>query len=429
MPTFDRRFVLAGLAFTVLGGSALGAVNLALVHASLGPVLQTHVQAHAHAQTFGFILLFIAGFGGALLPRMVHRPLRWPALARASFGLLAGGAALHFFGQPVARWWPGRLLVGLSAPLLVAGAAATAANTFALTLRFRTPYRFERWVQLAAALLVAAALLDALLAARVALGGPDDALYPAWGAQPLWHLAVYGVGVPYALGIALRTLPAFTGSGPVRPRPARLALALLAAGVPVQALAYGLLGGDAPWRAPLDAVARAVEGAGLLTACAAFRWNRSRLPLGAAAGRAFARAARLAFAWLALAGTLRLGTAAAQALGASPSALVFDAERHLVTIGFLITLILAMAQKLLPVLEGVPLRHARLGPAALALVTVGVIARTVQALAAAGFPGLLAVSAFSGVAVWLGLALLAAMVVPTLRSARAAALPPRRASA
>jgi hypothetical protein len=411
----DRRFLFAGLAFTVLGGSALGAVNLAMVHASLGSVPPTHYQAHAHAQIFGFFALFVAGFGLQLLPRMARAPLPFPRLARAAFPLLGGGAALHFLGQPIAQWWPGRVLLGLSGLALFPGSVAFALNAIKLVRPIKRTPAFAGLVTLGALGISLAAGLDAALALSAAVSGEPN--YPGEVAQPLWHLAVYGGILPFTFGMATRTLPPFLGGGPVRALPARVALGCLMAGVPAQAVAPALAGRpDLPWAHGLDLGARAVVGAGLLAAPLAFHFKRPHLRLAAANDDRFWLAARIAFGWLALAGGLRVASAAAEALGAEVNGLVLDTERHLVTIGFLLTFLTAMAPRLVPTLTRGPLRRGALRRWILALLTLGVIARCAEAFAPFGFPALLELSAWSGAVVWVGMVLFAVMMVSTLRA-------------
>lgn len=411
----DRRFLFAGIAFTVLGGSALGAVNLAMVHASLGPVPPTHYQAHAHAQIFGFFTLFVAGLGLQLLPRMARAALPHPRLARASFALLGGGAALHFFGQPIAQWWPGRVILGLSGLLLFPGAIAFGLNAVKLVRPIKRTPAFVGLVTLGTTGIALASGLDGALALRAAISG--EPLYPGEAAQPLWHLAVYGGIVPFTLGMATRTLPPFLGGGPLRALPARVALACLAAGVPAQALALALAGRpELPWARGLDLAARALVGAGLLAAPAAFHFKRPRLRLAAANDDRFGLAARLAFSWLALAGAIRVGSAVAEALGAEVNSLVLDSERHLVTIGFLITFVTAMAPRLVPTLTQRPLRRGALRRWILLLVTVGVATRCTEAFAPYGLPELLQLSAWSGAVVWVAMVLFGVVMVSTLRA-------------
>ncbi|HET9449921.1 MAG TPA: hypothetical protein VFO83_03525, partial [Aggregicoccus sp.] len=107
----DGRPLAAALAFTLLGGTAMGASNLLVTYGLSRPMSLTHTQAHAHAQAFGFVGLLLVGFGHGLLPRLLRRPLPFPRMARATFGLVAGGALLHLLGLPLAAWWPGRALV------------------------------------------------------------------------------------------------------------------------------------------------------------------------------------------------------------------------------------------------------------------------------------------------------------------------------
>jgi hypothetical protein len=407
--SLDARPIAAALAFTLLGGTAMGAANLLEAYALSRPMSLTHTQAHAHAQAFGFVGLFLVGFGHALLPRLVRRPLPFPRAARATFALVAGGALLHLLGLPLSAWWSGRLLVALGAVPLALGLGAYCLNVWGLLRGERAD--FAPLVRLGALLLALSALLAAVLAAGLLLRG--ERLYRADEVQRVWLLAVEGAAVALALGVAARMLPALVGTRPARGPLLAAAHAALVAGVGGGALLG--LAGVAP-DAGLSLLARGLAGAALVLGALAFPLGRLKVK---GKDPFFPLAVRCAFLALLLAGLLTVQGAAAQARGLGPWAPP-DVTRHLLTIGFLSLLIAAMAVKLVPGLIGAgtparaPLRWVALGGlAGAALLRAGV------PLVWRGVPGAAGAVALSGMLGWVGLLALALLLRATWKKARA----------
>ncbi len=403
----DLRFLALGLGLTLVGGTALGAVHLMWVYGLQIPSPQTHVQAHAHAQLFGFVGAFIAAFGYHLLPRFVRRPLPFPRLARASFWLLGGGALLHFLGQPASHWAPGFWLMALSGPLLAAGGVAFALQVVALLRGFDSREGFHRWVIAGSVGYALACVLAGVLSVRAGLLG--ERLYPYDEVQAVWTLALFGGLVPFTLGVGARmALPMLFG-GVVRTGPFLAAFGLLLVGAPLLFLSS--------FFPALQLAGLAALGASLLLAALAFLLPRGRvLPLSA--DPFFSACVFGAYLCLAVAGAAYLAAAAAGALGGRVDLLVLDAARHLVTVGFLVLLIVGMGLRLLPSLRGTYLRSPGLRWWVFGLLALAVVARSSEVLAVFGWPFALKASAASGALAWVGLLLLTILLGRTFLAAR-----------
>jgi hypothetical protein len=113
-------YVVTGLLFLVLPGTFLGVWNLVSLSGrqSLGALSPAWVQAHGHAQIFGWLGTFIIGIGYYSLSKMGGVMPFAAGRGWASWILWTGGAA--------ARWaanvteWEWRLLLPLSAFLQLA---------------------------------------------------------------------------------------------------------------------------------------------------------------------------------------------------------------------------------------------------------------------------------------------------------------------
>src|SRR5262249_24571762 len=64
------------------------------------------VNAHGHAQIFGWVGLFVMGFASQAFPRFKHASLSHPGLAYASLWLMAAGLVFRSLLQPLAAVQP-----------------------------------------------------------------------------------------------------------------------------------------------------------------------------------------------------------------------------------------------------------------------------------------------------------------------------------
>src|SRR5580765_929249 len=91
--TIYRPFFKAGIAVVLTLGAAWGAWLLLRIglEGSFRAVGLHEVNAHGHAQIFGWVGLFVMGFAYQAFPRFKHASLVFPRLAVASLGLMLTG--------------------------------------------------------------------------------------------------------------------------------------------------------------------------------------------------------------------------------------------------------------------------------------------------------------------------------------------------
>jgi uncharacterized protein involved in response to NO len=317
-----------------------------------------------------------------------------------SAGTLAGAAALHAAGFAAFGAWVWRALDPPALRVL------------------------RRQLVLATAWLAAAAALETVLrSSALAAGLPGP--HPG-GLQVVYAMALFGGVLGWVLGVLLRAGPMFVVDWRVPSLVARTVPLLLAG-----AIALAALSELAPLAAaPAAVLARLGDLAALATALAvivgagALRRAPRALPMlsrSAAETRLF----RLALACAAAAAVLAVA-AGGLAAGGQPARLLADAVRHLLTIGFLTSIVAAMAFRLIPILERTPLRWPSLRLVTFWALLAAVVLRTSQVAVGVGGRPLAHVVALSGVFAWLAVAavavgLVAAMLAP---AGRRAAAPP-----
>lgn len=406
-PPLYRPFALIAFAAALLGGTPLGVWMLAWLYRGVSAPAASWILLHASLQIFGFFGTLIPGVAQHLVARFTGRAVERQPLARPLVPLLAAAVALR-----VAGTWadgPGWLLLGA----LVQAAAFALFGWWCWRALDPPPLGvLRRHLALATAWIATACLLEAFVRFHaLVLGAP----VPGLGAMRAVHaMAIYGGVVGWVMGVLLRAGPMFVADWRLTPAAQRSLAWLLGLGTALAAA--GELG---EWPSPVGAaLTRLGESAVLGTVVTvlalggAFR-KRSGLPMlsrSVEESRIFRLATGSVTAAAAGAAVATIG-----ALAGWPMHVLTDAVRHLVTVGFLTSIVVAMAFRLLVVLEARALAWPRLRVVAFWALLGGVALRTAEVLVAWGVPGLAPWVPLSGLLVWTALACVAANLAAALR--------------
>src|SRR5215471_14861860 len=206
-------YAVTGLLFMLLPGTFLGAWNLFSIssqHQS-GSVSPAWIQAHGHAQIFGWIGTFIIGIGyysiskmGAIAPFAVSRG--W-----VSWILWTTGVVLRWLAN--VSLWNWQELLPLSAAFEL---AAFLIFFITVSRHPRTGRGIEVWMLLVIASSIGflfLLLFNAGIVAYLAVAAPAPEI-PHWLDQRFLVLATWGVPVLAVWGFNARWLPAFMGLQP-----------------------------------------------------------------------------------------------------------------------------------------------------------------------------------------------------------------------
>jgi uncharacterized protein involved in response to NO len=358
-------YILSGLIFLLLPGTFLGVWNLITISREGGSaqLSSAWIQAHGHAQIFGWIGSFILGIGFYSLPRMRGRH-RLPATTGwVAWALWTSGVWLRWLANVYS--WNWSVALPLSAIL----------ELLAFLLFFRCMLRHKRQdgpvpaaapqpVWILAVLtgtigFLVTIVMNAFGAFLVAAEGSTPAFPAAFDARFL-AVATFGFIVPTIWGFSARWVPVFLGLAAVRPRWLKIALLLDGMGVALELLGFASAG---------SMVLLASSGAAL------FALRLLEPPVQAAkilgVHSTFPSFVRVAYSWLLIAAAI--GVAAQH----------FDygggfrgAARHALTVGFFSTMVFAIGQRVLPAFSGMKLLFSpRIMFAALALLNLGCVLR------------------------------------------------------
>ena len=355
-------YISTGLLFMLLPGTFLGVWNLLAISSrrAADSVSPAWIQAHGHAQIFGWIGTFILGIGFYSIPKL--RRLNSFALSAvwSSWALWTIGVTM--------RWvtgvyqWQWRTLLPLSAVLELAAFVIFFRTVSGHRPKDSDESRLDEWV-----LVVIAGSIGLLLALLVnfgitmflALRGTSPEI-PAEFDQRFLVLQTWGFLVPFVWGFSAKWLPVFLGLRSLRGRILLLAVAVNSAGV---LLAF------AGWTRAAGVV---LLGA-LATAVFALRLFEPGARPAKVKGvhTSFPVFVRLAYAWAVVAGTLGIWAASVQ-----NSHGIWGASRHALTVGFLATMVFAIGQRVLPAFSGMRLLFStKLMFIALVFLTVGCLLR------------------------------------------------------
>ena len=364
-------YITAGLLFMLLPGTFLGVWNLLAISAdhTVNSLSPAWLQAHGHAQIFGWLGTFILGIGFYSLSKMGN--LKPFAVSRGwtAFGFWTAGASLRWLANVTDWYW--RAMLPLSAVLELAGFLL-----FLLTVLDHRPAatpgsrrKKDGWMVLVTGSTIAfLATLSVNLGSTIylALHGDSPAvdfrLDQRWLLLPTW-----GFLVPTVWGFNARWLPTFIGLGQVRA--SYLYGALLTAWSGVVAMQCGLV--------LLSAICLPIAAGLSIAGLKVFERPVQAAKLNAV-HRSFPIFIRIAYVWLLIASFLSVVASLADRAGG-----IWGASRHALTVGFLAAMVFSIGPKILPAFCGARILFSpKLMFFSLVLLNAGCLARVCAEIAA-----------------------------------------------
>jgi hypothetical protein len=348
-------FIVTGLFYMALPGTVLGVWNLVGISSQreLAAVPPAWIQAHGHAQFFGWVVTFIIGISLYTLPKFRGSVCRSIPLAWVVWAMWSAGVGLRWLAgvqSAVHRWE-----FGLAAALEFAAALLL---VWLVTPKGSKHKQRQAWE---APVFAGLGALVLLLGWQLVLAMGPLAL-PALPAGPdriLISLGIWAFAFPVVVGYSAKFFPGLLGTAAVQAKGIRGAIALAA----VAAIGF---------MADVQAVAAGATLSAVLLASWALRVFHRQIgnPKTSGVYARYPQFARLSYVWLVLAALLGFAVGRPGMLGAS---------RHAFTVGFLATLIFAIGPRILPsFLNSRELWSARLMRVSLVLITAGCTLRVLS---------------------------------------------------
>jgi uncharacterized protein involved in response to NO len=370
-------YIITGLLFMLLPGTFLGVWNLISISKlqAAEAISPGWIQAHGHAQVFGWVATFILGIGFYSIPKL--RKMR-------SFSLWRGWVCWAIWTTGVLlRWsvtaWPWHWQILLPAAALLELAAfmlffLTIGPAHSATDGPAKPWEVWIYAVIAATFgLMLSLVLQVLESFSLARKGTTLA-FPHLFDQKYLVVSTWGFLVPMVWGFSARWLIVFLGLRPLRSR--LLAVAIAANTFGVMAALFGYF-----------APATILLLAGGISAGVAIRFFEPSIKKPKVAGihASFPYFVRFAYIWLIVAGALGIWAE----FNGSLSPGIWGASRHALTVGFIATMVFSVGQRILPSFCGMRiLASPKLMFAGLALLMLGCTLRvSSEILAYQGYAG------------------------------------------
>jgi hypothetical protein len=366
-------YICTGLTFMLLPGTFLGVWNLITIsaHRSTQTVSPAWIQAHGHAQVFGWIGTFILGIGFYSIPKLRRLTSFGLSSVYAAWGLWTIGVAAHWFCTVYSWRW--RTLLPLSAAFELAAFLIFFRTVSGHRPQDSSKQTLEPWVLVVIAGTIgffASLVVNLGASIWIAARAASSEMLPNFD-QKFLVLQTWGFLVPFVWGFSAKWLPVFLGLRPIRGRILLLAVAVNSTGV-----VAAFLG-----QTSLAAIGSAIAIVVATIALGLFaHGERSAKLNGVHSSLPFF--VRLSYIWAIVAALLGVWASfSGNAHG------IWGASRHALTVGFLSTMVFAIGQRVLPAFSGMKvLFSTKLMFAALALLTFGCVLRvSSEILAYQGF--------------------------------------------
>jgi hypothetical protein len=417
--TIYRPFFFAGIATVLTLGAVWGAYLLLRIgwSGSFSAAGLHEINAHGHAQIFGWVGLFVMGFAYQAFPRFKHSAISHPRLAIATLVMLVSGLIARSLAQPLVATLPWLWWAAVGGSVLEVVAIATFVGLIAATLlrSDRPLVHYDYYILSALVWFVVQAVYEGIyLTATLAAAGDDLTRLVATWQPALRDLQVHGFALLMILGVSQRVFHHFYGLPAPSAKLSLIALPILCAAVTGEAAGLVLMQTVSPiwavlWYVSLTALA-------ITTATLVASW---RIYSPAPDSDRSLKFLRIAYVWLFVSlGMLVLlpahqaavswlaPTSAAAQSGFSHA--YYGAARHAITVGFVSLMIVGVAAKVVPTLSGIDSRRLPALWLPFVLINVGclirVVGQTLTDFTPAAFPvaGASGILEVAGLALWGG---------------------------
>lgn len=367
--TIYMPFFKGGIALVLTLGALWGAFLLVRIafSGSFTAVGIHEVNAHGHAQIFGWVGLFVMGFAYQAFPRFKHTTLAHPYAALTTLWLMLMGIVLRSSSQALLPYAPWTLSAGVAGSILEIIAIAAFIGIIWKTLRGSgKPFAFYDYYILSALVwFFVQAVYGTVYFTATALAPNRDALLSlvsTWQA-PLRDIQIHGFALLMILGVSQRLFHNFYGLTAPRRGVSMTALVLLNLAVIGESAGFVLMrtsghAWTALWYGSVIVMAATVL-------VLVWGWHIYRPTHEADRSLKFLRTA---YAWLFLSlamlvalplyqfGLLRALAPDSEAAQLGFSHAYYGAIRHAITVGFISLMIVGVAAKVVPTLKGIDVR-------------------------------------------------------------------------
>lgn len=375
--TIYAIYAKAALVTCLSVGCTFGAAVLAYIALNkdyyVSPV--SLVQAHGHAQLFGWVGLFIMGFAYYIVPRIKNTDLQGRGITYLSFWAMLSGLILRTVVQATPGTFPG-VLLPVSGVLELLAALIFA---YVLLATFRASLEggeiFDKFFIAGIIWFIAACGLNLYIDGYLYQQSTNE--IPASFHHNLVHIFLFGFVFMFIFGVNLRTVFAFLDVREPNTPVINLCFWLLNAVTALYLIEY-----LSSWLVYLLAA-----GVFLFTYGIRVFESSTKELADIVMDRSYEKTIKVAYIWLVIGMLIRI---AIPSIGEdTPSGhLFYGASNHAVTVGFISMMMIGYASKMVPTFRGVAIYNIRLSEWTFVLLNIGIFLRVAAQMLIPSYPGL-----------------------------------------
>src|SRR3989338_1278515 len=370
-----EKFVKTAIILTLTVGVTFGAIMLSYIAIKLNfnSIYYALIQAHGHAQIYGWVGLCIMGFALYIVPRLKNTELKHRGLANVCYGFAIIGISLRTVVQPL-PYSTLRFLLPISAifeALAICLFAFVILRTI-LSSKEKTGV-FDKYFKAGIIWFLIATFMNLCMVFHLY----RHAIYeiPRNYFSPYVHLYLFGFVLMFIFAINIRTVYAFLDIKPVREKAVNLTFWIMNISVPVYFITHFLADRNIVALRLSQAVVFPI-GFALFTFIYGLRiFERSTKELqDVVMDRSYAKTIRTAYIWLIVSAIILL-VMPFLGHGTETQKRFHGSLNHAVTVGFITMMIIGYASKMIPTFKGINMHSIRLSNITFILLNTGCFLR------------------------------------------------------
>ncbi len=380
IPTLEEdkiyeKFVKTAIILTLTVGVTFGAIILSYIAVKLNfdSIYYALIQAHGHAQLFGWVGLCIMGFALYIIPRVKNTELRHRNLTNICYGFIISGLLLRTILQPTPLRSL-RFLVLLSAILEIISICLFAFIILRTIFASKEkPGIFDKFFKAGIIWFLISTFVNFCMI--VYLYKHDTYEIPRGVFSSFVHLYLFGFVFMFIFAINIRTVFAFLDIKPVREKAVNMTFWVLNISLPIYCIAHLFAYRSTIALRVLQGIVFPIAFA-LITFIYGLRiFERSTKELqDVVMDRSYAKTIRTAYLWL-IVTTVILLIIPFLEYGSDIQQRFHGSLNHAVTVGFITMMIIGYASKMIPTFKGIDMHSLKLSNMTFILLNTGCFLR------------------------------------------------------
>jgi len=370
-----EKFVKTAIVLTLTFGVTFGAAALSYIAFKLDfdSVYYTLIQAHGHAQIYGWVGLCIMGFSLYIVPRVKNTELRFRAFATVCYLFATAGVILHTVVQPL-PYKSLRFLLPTSAILECIAIILFILIVLRTILASKEKAGiFDKFFKAGIIWLFISTCMNMGMICYLYKRGLNE--IPRSFFSPYVHLYLFGFVLMFIFAVNIRTVYAFLDIKPVREKAVNLTFWIMNICIPIYFAAHFFADKNAVAFRLSQAVVFPI-GFALLTFIFGLRvFERSTKELqDVVMDRSYAKTIRTAYLWLIVSAGI-LFVMPFLGHGTEMQKRFHGSLNHALTVGFITMMIIGYASKMIPTFKGINMHSIRLSNITFILLNTGCFLR------------------------------------------------------